>query len=159
MKNHTSLVRIGGLSRWNRGKTGETSCRYSRQSSGFRRGKMGGIERGRPAETFDCFSTHTKESARALMETIKMAFPGAGLTLVVPMASNKDHHGFARECLSGKVSGHVEGVVLTEASIAGSKSRTTAASLLRNCWIQASKELGIDVLHDEMSKHQDLSVD
>ncbi|CAB4285991.1 unnamed protein product [Prunus armeniaca] len=55
--------------------------------------------------------------------------------------------------------GHVEGVVLTEASIAGSKSRTTAASLLRNCWIQASKELGIDVLHDEMSEHQDLSVD
>lgn len=99
---------------------------------------------------------HTKESARALMETIKMTFPEAGLTLVVAMASDKDHLGFARECLSG---GHVNGVVLTEASIAGSKSRTTAASLLRNCWIQASKELGIDVLHDEMSEHQDLSVD
>lgn len=55
--------------------------------------------------------------------------------------------------------GHVNGVVLTEAGIAGSKSRTTAASLLRNCWIQASKGLGIDVLHDEMSEHQDLSVD
>ncbi|KAH0972632.1 hypothetical protein GBA52_024788 [Prunus armeniaca] len=120
------------------------------------------------------------------METIKMTFPGAGLTLVVPMASDKNHLGFARECLQVKSvlnyydyyifstswftfmidsdhfssGGHVEGVVLTEASVAGSKSRTTsAASLLRNCWIQAFKELGIDVLHDEMSEHQDLSVD
>lgn len=57
------------------------------------------------ANTFqDCFSAHTKESARALMETIKMTFPEAGLTLVVAMASDKDHLGFARECLSGKAS-------------------------------------------------------
>lgn len=33
-----------------------------------------------------------------------MTFPEAGLTLVVAMASDKDHLGFARECLSGKAS-------------------------------------------------------
>jgi len=38
------------------------------------------------------------------METTKMTFPEAGLTLVVAMASDKDHLGFARECLSGKAS-------------------------------------------------------
>ncbi|XP_020423899.1 uncharacterized protein LOC109950223 [Prunus persica] len=47
--------------------------------------------------------------------------------------------------------GNVEDAVLTEASIDGSKSQTIATSLLRNCWIQASMELGIDVLHDETS--------
>ncbi|KAI5316860.1 hypothetical protein L3X38_036567 [Prunus dulcis] len=62
--------------------------------------------------------------------------------------SDKDQLGFARECLSG---GHVKGVVLTEDSIDGSKSRTTATSLLRNCWIQASMELGIDRLHFQAS--------
>lgn len=49
------------------------------------------------------FSAHTKDSARALMDTIKMTFPEAGLTLVVAMASDKDHLGFATECLSGTV--------------------------------------------------------
>lgn len=50
-----------------------------------------------------CFSAHTKESAKALMDTIKMTFPQARLTLVVAMASDKDHLGFAREFLSGAV--------------------------------------------------------
>ncbi|XP_009368683.2 dihydrofolate synthetase [Pyrus x bretschneideri] len=99
---------------------------------------------------------HTKDSARALMDTIKMTFPEAGLTLVVAMASDKDHLGFATECLSG---GHVEGVILTEANIAGAKSRTTAASLLRDCWIQASQELETDILHDEMPEHQNSTMD
>ncbi|KAK7809468.1 dihydrofolate synthetase, partial [Quercus suber] len=44
--------------------------------------------------------------------------------------------------------GELEAVLLTEADIAGGKSRTTSASLLRDCWIQASKELGIDIVHD-----------
>ncbi|KAM1232240.1 hypothetical protein ACFX13_042821 [Malus domestica] len=99
---------------------------------------------------------HTKESARALMDTVKMTFPEAGLTLVVAMASDKDHLGFAKECLSG---GHVEGVVLTEANIAGATSRTTAASSLRDCWIQASQELETDILHDEMPEHQNSTMD
>jgi len=46
---------------------------------------------------------HTKESAKALMNTVKMAFPKARLVFVVAMASDKDHVGFAREILSGKV--------------------------------------------------------
>ncbi|KAK9914417.1 hypothetical protein M0R45_038198 [Rubus argutus] len=99
---------------------------------------------------------HTKESAKALMDTINMAFPQARLTLVVAMASDKDHLGFAREFLSG---GNLDGVLCTEAGIAGGKSRTTAASVLRNCWIQASKELGLDVVHDGMKEYQDSSID
>jgi len=45
---------------------------------------------------------HTKESAKALMKTVKMTFPKAPLIFVVAMASDKDHVGFAREILSGK---------------------------------------------------------
>ena len=48
--------------------------------------------------------------------------------------------------------GELEAVLLTEADIAGGKSRTTSASLLRDCWIQASKELGIDIVHDGTTK-------
>lgn len=48
-------------------------------------------------------AAHTKESAKALMNTIRMAFPKAQLVFVVAMASDKDHVGFAREILSGKV--------------------------------------------------------
>ncbi|CAL8167711.1 unnamed protein product [Prunus armeniaca] len=53
MKNHTLLVEIGG---WNRRKMEEENQRnfssFNHQSSGFRRGEMGGIERGCRAETF-----------------------------------------------------------------------------------------------------------
>ncbi|XP_015878195.1 dihydrofolate synthetase [Ziziphus jujuba] len=96
---------------------------------------------------------HTKESAKALVETIQMTFPRARLALVVAMASDKDHVGFAREFLSG---GQLEGVLLTEADIAGGKSRTAAASFLRDCWIKASEELGITLVHDKMSDYQEL---
>ncbi|KAF5442226.1 hypothetical protein F2P56_034911 [Juglans regia] len=44
---------------------------------------------------------HTKESANALVNTIRMTFPEASLALLVAMASDKDHIGFAREFLSG----------------------------------------------------------
>lgn len=53
--------------------------------------------------SLNCFSAHTKESAKALVDTIQMTFPGARLALVVAMASDKDHVGFAREFLSGIV--------------------------------------------------------
>ncbi|KAF3432873.1 hypothetical protein FNV43_RR23975 [Rhamnella rubrinervis] len=99
---------------------------------------------------------HTKESAKALVETIRMTFPKAHLALVVAMASDKDHVGFAREFLSG---GQLEAIFLTEAGIAGGKSRTTSASLLRDCWIKASKELGITLLRDKMSEYQELDKD
>ncbi|KAI8007430.1 Transmembrane 9 superfamily member 3 [Camellia lanceoleosa] len=44
---------------------------------------------------------HTKEFAKALADTIQMAFPKAKFFLVVAMASDKDHLGFSRELLSG----------------------------------------------------------
>ncbi|XP_075648537.1 dihydrofolate synthetase isoform X3 [Castanea sativa] len=52
--------------------------------------------------------------------------------------------------------GELEVVLLTEADIAGGKSRTTSASLLRDCWIQASKELGIDIVHDDTTKSREV---
>lgn len=99
---------------------------------------------------------HTKESAKALMDMIQMTYPDTPLALVVAMANDKDHLGFARELLSGM---QLEAVYLTEADIAGGKSRTTSPSLLRDCWIRASKELDINILHDEMAEYQELSKD
>ncbi|CAL5405247.1 unnamed protein product [Camellia sinensis] len=86
---------------------------------------------------------HTKDSAKALADTIQMTFPKAKLVLVVAMASDKDHLGFARELLSVK---KLEAIFLTEVDIAGDKARMTPASLLKDSWIQASKEAGINIL-------------
>ncbi|KEH40416.1 putative dihydrofolate synthase [Medicago truncatula] len=96
---------------------------------------------------------HTKESAKALMNTIRMAFPKAQLAFVVAMASDKDHAGFAREILSGA---YVKTVILTEAAVAGAVTRTTPASLLRDSWIKASEVLGIDICHDGMTEYREL---
>ncbi|KAK9292440.1 hypothetical protein L1049_020412 [Liquidambar formosana] len=111
---------------------------------------------GLPGATILLDGAHTKESAKALADTIRTAFPEARLALVVAMASEKDHLAFARELLSGR---QLEAVFLTESDIAGGKSRTTSSSLLRDCWIQASKELGIDILHDGMAEYQKLLKD
>lgn len=111
---------------------------------------------GLPGATILLDGAHTKESAKALLDTARMAFPGARLALVVAMASDKDHSGFAEEFLSG---GQIEAVFLTEASIAGGKSRTTAASFLKDIWLQASKELGINVLHDRRSESREFPND
>ncbi|TYJ07003.1 hypothetical protein E1A91_A12G273600v1 [Gossypium mustelinum] len=99
---------------------------------------------------------HTKDSAKALLETIQTTFPDSQLAIVVAMASDKDHLAFAKEFLSGK---QLEAVFLTEADIAGGTSRTTSATALRDCWIQASRELGIEVLHDRMTRFRELFED
>ncbi|KAI5561909.1 hypothetical protein BDE02_15G018600 [Populus trichocarpa] len=108
---------------------------------------------GLPGATILLDGAHTKDSAKALVDTVRMAFPDARVALVVAMASDKDHLAFAREFLSGL---QLEAVFLTEADIAGGKSRTTSASLLMDCWIQASEELGINTLHDGMEKNREL---
>lgn len=87
------------------------------------------------------------------MNTIRMAFSKVRLAFVVAMASDKDHVGFAREILSGE---HVEAVLLTEAAIAGGTTRTTPSSLLRGSWIQASDELGIQIVHDGKAEYSEL---
>ncbi|XP_065868593.1 dihydrofolate synthetase-like isoform X2 [Euphorbia lathyris] len=96
---------------------------------------------GLPGATILLDGAHTKESAKALMDTIHMTFPDAQLVLVVAMASDKDHVAFAKEFLFDK---HLEAVFLTEAKIAGGKSRTTKAPLLKDYWVQASQELGVN---------------
>lgn len=45
-------------------------------------------------------SAHTKESAQALVDMVKMAYFDARLVVVVAMANDKDHTGFARALLS-----------------------------------------------------------
>lgn len=111
---------------------------------------------GFPNTTILLDGAHTKESAEALVNTIRMAFPQARLVIVVAMASDKDHMGFAREFLSGQ---QLEAVFLTEVSIAGGNSRTTSASVLRDEWIRASKELKINIIHDQMPDYQELVKD
>ncbi|KAE9604888.1 putative dihydrofolate synthase [Lupinus albus] len=96
---------------------------------------------------------HTKESANALVNSIRMAFPEARLAFVVAMANDKDHVGFAREILSGS---HVDIVLLTEAAIAGGVTRTTPASFLRDSWIKAYEEHGIEIIHDGMAEYRAL---
>ncbi|MED6160269.1 hypothetical protein PIB30_050011 [Stylosanthes scabra] len=96
---------------------------------------------------------HTKESAEALMSTLRTAFPEAPLTFIVAMASDKDHTGFAKHILSGV---HVEAVILTEAAIAGGVTRITPASSLRESWIRASEELGIGIVHDGMAEYKEI---
>ncbi|CAN0891798.1 Dihydrofolate synthetase [Linum grandiflorum] len=86
---------------------------------------------------------HTKESAKSLMETIQMAFPDAELAFVVAMASDKNHIAFAKEILSAR---GLAAVFLTEAEIAGGKSRTTSAGWLREQWVRACKETGSSTL-------------
>ncbi|MEI4872658.1 hypothetical protein Q8G47_28435, partial [Klebsiella pneumoniae] len=82
------------------------------------------------------------ESAKALADTIQMTFPKARLILVVAMASDKDHLAFARELLSVR---QLDAIILTEVGIAGDRYRSTPLSLLKDSWIQASKEVGVDI--------------
>ncbi|XP_054788365.1 dihydrofolate synthetase isoform X2 [Prosopis cineraria] len=99
---------------------------------------------------------HTKESAKALMNTIRMAYPEARLGFVVAMASDKDHVGFAKEILSGE---HVVTVVLAEAAIAGGVTRMMSAASLKDSWIQASEELGIEIVHEGIAGYGELVKD
>ncbi|XP_052205466.1 dihydrofolate synthetase isoform X2 [Diospyros lotus] len=98
---------------------------------------------GLPGATILLDGAHTKESAKALADTIQMIVPKAKLILVVAMASDKDHLGFARELLSVK---NLEAIFLTEVEIAGDKSRMTSTALLKDCWIKASEEIGATLL-------------
>ncbi|XVF53447.1 hypothetical protein PTKIN_Ptkin05aG0100100 [Pterospermum kingtungense] len=109
-----------------------------------------------PGSTVLLDGAHTKESAKALLDTIQMTFPDSRLAVVVAMASDKDHLAFAKEFLSGR---QLEAVFLTEADIAGGTSRTTSASVLRDCWIRASRELGIKVVDDKMEEWGELFED
>ncbi|XP_068665205.1 dihydrofolate synthetase [Aristolochia californica] len=94
---------------------------------------------------------HTEASAKGLADTIRMAYPKGPVALVVAMASDKDHLAFAREMLSGT---QPEVVLLTEASVVGSRSRVTPASSLKEVWVQAASELGIRTL-DSVEKGQE----
>ena len=46
----------------------------------------------------------------------------------------------------------LEAVFLTEVNIAGDRSRTTPATLLKDCWVQASKEAGINILDNGVAE-------
>lgn len=106
---------------------------------------------GLPGATILLDGAHTKESAQALMNMIKVAFPEASLVLVVAMANDKDHLGFARVLLSA---GCLEAVCFTEIDIAGDRSRTTSSSLLKDSWIQACTEMGCDFLDCKTAKYE-----
>ncbi|CAA0830861.1 Folylpolyglutamate synthetase family protein [Striga hermonthica] len=106
---------------------------------------------GLPGANILLDGAHTKESAQALMNMIKMAFPDMRLVLVVAMANDKDHLGFAREILSA---GCLEALCFTEVDIAGDRSRTTSSTLLKDLCVQACQETGIDFIDCQTSKHE-----
>ncbi|KAK9122146.1 hypothetical protein Syun_019763 [Stephania yunnanensis] len=67
------------------------------------------------------------------------------------MANDEDHSAFARQLLLGRLP---EAVVLTEVSIAGDRPRMTPASLLKGAWIQAPKELDVEIADGSTTRHQ-----
>ncbi|GAB2221941.1 hypothetical protein Droror1_Dr00013137 [Drosera rotundifolia] len=100
---------------------------------------------GLPGSVILLDGAHTSESAKALVRTIGMTYPKAKLVLVVAMASDKDHAGFAKEFFSGGQ--QLEAVCLTEVDVAGDKYRTASASMLKVSWLNASKEQGAVIAH------------
>ncbi|KAI4363661.1 hypothetical protein MLD38_019850 [Melastoma candidum] len=110
---------------------------------------------GLDAATVLLDGAHTKDSAKALVNTIRLMLSNPAVALVVAMAMDKDHVAFAKEFLSGA---RVEAVFLTEVSIAGASSRSTSSTLLRDRWIRASEELGISVLHDRMPEYSEAAM-
>lgn len=93
---------------------------------------------------------HTEASAKGLADVIQMMHPDGALALVVAMACDKDHLAFAKQLLSGP---RPEIVLLTEVSIAGGKSRIASASTLKDVWIRAALDLGIDFVDLGMIDH------
>lgn len=90
----------------------------------------------------DILTAHTESSAKVLSEVIKMTNPDGSIALVVAMVSDKDQIAFARQLLAGPTP---KIVLFTEVSIAGSKTRATPASVLKDIWIKVSKETGLEV--------------
>ncbi|XP_074281779.1 dihydrofolate synthetase-like isoform X2 [Silene latifolia] len=90
---------------------------------------------------------HTQESAKALINTISAVRQDSMLVLVVAMASDKDHSGFAKELLLGLP---FEAVLLTEVNIAGGNSRIASEVLLRDVWTKACSELGVKFTHEDI---------
>ncbi|XP_010671519.1 dihydrofolate synthetase isoform X2 [Beta vulgaris subsp. vulgaris] len=86
---------------------------------------------------------HTQESAKALANTISTVCQNSRLVLVVAMASDKDHSGFAKELLMGD------------------KSRSASALFLKDVWTKTCKELGTEYIYKdsvEYLKQLDASV-
>ncbi|KAM3374098.1 dihydrofolate synthetase [Capsicum galapagoense] len=110
---------------------------------------------GVPGATILLDGAHTKESARALTNTLQMTFPKPKMVLVVAMANDKNHLGFARELLSV---GNLDAVFSTEVAIAGAKLRLTSASLLKCAWANASREMNMKVLDLKVADSEDESL-
>ncbi|PHT46800.1 hypothetical protein CQW23_15958 [Capsicum baccatum] len=110
---------------------------------------------GVPGATILLDGAHTKESARALTNTLQMTFPKAKMVLVVAMANDKNHLGFARELLSV---GNLDAVLSTEVDIAGAKLRLTSASSLKCAWANASREMNMEVLDLKVAGSEDESL-
>ncbi|KAI3720622.1 hypothetical protein L2E82_31613 [Cichorium intybus] len=107
---------------------------------------------GLPGATILLDGAHTKESAKALADMIQITCPDAPLVFVVAMASDKDHQAFATELLAVR---RPVAVLLTEVSIAGDRYRTASVSLLRDRWMDACNDLGIEF--SELLKKDEVS--
>ncbi|KAL6581456.1 hypothetical protein OROMI_007379 [Orobanche minor] len=106
---------------------------------------------GLPGANILLDGAHTKESAQALVNMIKTTFSDSRLVLVVAMANDKDHLGFARVLLSAQC---LEAVCFTETDIAGDRTRTTSSSSLKDIWIQACRYNGGDFIDCKTAKYE-----
>ncbi|KAL6503892.1 hypothetical protein OROGR_025815 [Orobanche gracilis] len=106
---------------------------------------------GLPGANILLDGAHTKESAQALVNMIKTTFSDSRLVLVVAMANDKDHLGFARVLLSARC---LEAVCFTETDIAGDRTRTTSSSLLKDIWIQVCRYNGDEFIDCKTAKYE-----
>ncbi|WVZ84620.1 LOW QUALITY PROTEIN: hypothetical protein U9M48_031634 [Paspalum notatum var. saurae] len=91
----------------------------------------------------DRWSPHRSICKGLIGDVIETVRPEGPLAFVVGMANDKEHLAFARQLLLGRTP---DVVLLTEASIAGGASRTMPASSLKDVWIAAAQDQGIDYL-------------
>ncbi|CAM6103318.1 unnamed protein product [Calypogeia fissa] len=97
---------------------------------------------------------HTLGSGEALARTLRDVFPEEYVAMVVAMASDKDHQGFARAILEGT---EPKIIVTTSVDVAGSLKRSTSSTSLKSSFTRAGKELNMTVLDGLESDHMSRS--
>ncbi|KAK8486347.1 hypothetical protein V6N13_065866 [Hibiscus sabdariffa] len=99
---------------------------------------------------------HTKRLNESFIGNNTNGILDSQLVVVVAIASDRDQLAFAKEFFSGR---QLDVIFLTEVDIVGGTSRTTSSFILRDCWMQASRVLGINVRHDRMIEYRELFKD
>ena len=112
----------------------------------------GGQRRRGKGKSIPCVldGAHTVSAAEALVSSLAEHFPGVKPIVIVAMASDKDHEGFARTMQNAKP----VAVICCETVIADGAARSTRASDLRSAWLRgAGTGTTIPILVEEDDGH------